>query len=206
MVDPVDRATAAIQIARLKNGFPFRTRVDPNVELRLYGRLLDRYLRSGSYTDSLAVLALNRVKPIYDILYDGVQLARARNDTTNALLMYRALLHWQPFNESLNKDAVAYALAIPKYDHLTGAITRYLLNRSGEQAYLDALAAIHLRRGALDDAEQLLNASEHMNAFSHPMLYNMARLHMIRGDTAQARKYFLKLQSAARRTGSAIDS
>lgn len=204
-IDPIDQATAAIQILRLKSGFPFRTDVDPKVELRLYGRLLDRYLRSGSYTDSLAVLALNRVKLIYDVLYEGVQIARSRNDTTNALLLYRALLHWQPFNESLNKDAVAYALADPDYDRYTSTITRYLLNRTGAQAYVDALAAIHLRRGALDDAERLLHFSERINAFSHPMLYNMARLHVMRGDTARARRYFIRLQSAAGRSGGEVD-
>ncbi len=106
----------------MKSGFPFRKDVKPEQELRLHNRVMERYLRSGLYTDSLAVLALNRVRPIYDVLYEGIQIARSRSDTLNALLMYRALLEWQPFNDGVNREAASYALTSPKWDDLSASL------------------------------------------------------------------------------------
>jgi tetratricopeptide (TPR) repeat protein len=194
-IDPIDRATAAIQVIRLKSGFPFRNDLTPEQELRFYSRLLDRYARSGSYTDSLAVLALNRVRPIYDVLYEGIQIARSRSDTLNALLMYRALLEWQPFNDGVNREAASYALMSPKWDDLSALLSSAVFNRNGELDYLDALAAIRLRQGELDDARRLLEVVERRNPTSRTMLYNMARLHTQLGDTTSAREYYSRLQA-----------
>ena len=204
-IDPVDRTAATIQVIRLKSGFPFRKDVTPEQELRLYSRLLDRFARSGSFTDSLSVLALNQARPIYDLLYEGVRMAKSRADTLNALLMYRALLEWQPFNEELNKEAVSYALASPNWNHLTAALASSVYNRIGGTDFLDALAAIRIRQQQLADARHLLDAVERTNPNSRTMLYNMARLHIMRGDTATARAYFMRFQQAvqAQRSGGA---
>jgi lysophospholipase L1-like esterase len=193
-IDPVDRATATMQVVRLLSGFPFRKDVEPEQELRAYNSLLDRFLRSGSYTDSLAALALAGSSTIYDLLYQGVRTARSRRDTLNALLMYRALLEWQPFNDDLNREAASYALASSRWDGLSASISSAVFNRLGGSDYLDALAAIQIRQGQLDDAYHLLTEVERINPSSRTMLYNMARVHMIRGDSLQAREYFGRLQ------------
>ncbi len=197
-IDPIDRVSAEIQVIRLKSGFPFTKDVEPEQELRLYTRLLDRFSRSGRDTDSLAVLALNQVRPIYDLLYEGVRMARARADTLDALLMYRALLEWQPFNHELNKEAVQYALGSPNWNEWIAALALAVYNRNGGSDFLDALAAIRMRQEHLQDAEHLLDAVERQNPDSRTMLYNKARLHIMQGDTARARDYFARLQRAVR--------
>ncbi len=141
---------------------------------------------------------MNQVRPIYDVLYEGVRMAKAREDTLDALLMYRALLEWQPFNDELNKEAVSYALASPNWNDWIAALAANVYNRSGGSDFLDALAAIRIRQQHLEDAEHLLDAVERQNPDSRTMLYNKARLHVMRGDTVRARDYFMRLQQAVR--------
>jgi tetratricopeptide (TPR) repeat protein len=189
-IDRLGQASAEIQILRLTAGYPFRRDVTPDQEARFYRRLLERYSSSGNYADSLAVQALERVKPVYELLYESARMARARSDTLNALRFYRALLYWQPFNEELARDAIGLAIGNPQYDAFGGALSRFAYNRTGALFPLDALAAVQLRRGDLDGAQRLLEASEARDPSGRTMLYNRARLLVLEGDTVRAREYY----------------
>ncbi len=190
VVDALDHAHASLQIARLKGGYPFKKTVKPEEAAWAFQNLLQRHLRSGRYADSLAVLALTGSKTPPEALLEATRLARSRSDTLAALLFYRSLLHWQPFNRSLIQEAVGYALNRPTYDALVGELAQFAAHRTGHLDHLNALAAVRLRQGLLNTADVLLAAVERRDPTSKVMLFNKARLLVLQGDTLGARRYF----------------
>jgi predicted Zn-dependent protease len=129
-------------------------------------------------------------------LLEAVQHARSENDTLAVLLHYRALLHWQPFNEGLMRQATGYALNAPAYDEITGEIGLWATSRSDDVYFLNALSAVRLRQGYLSEAARLLEAAERRDPNSKVMLYNQARLFLLQGDTLRSRQYFERYKEA----------
>lgn len=194
-LDPFEAAHARLQIERLTGGYPFDKAVTPAEEDRRYRRLLEAALQ-GPYADSLAARALTQQTTVPEALLAAVELAKQQGDTLSVLLHYRALLHWQPFNETIMREATGYALEAPAYDEITGDIGLFAANRSDAVYFLNAVAAVRLRQGYLDEAARLLEAAEHRDPDSKVMLYNRARLLILQGDTLRARPYFERYQAA----------
>lgn len=193
--DPISLVAARTSIARLTSGYPFDKTITPDQANSLFQNAVRLQLASG-WVDSLGTLAFIGAETDAEILLQGVRIARAQADTINALLLYRALLPWQPFNDRLMRTAVGFALASPNYDVLVAELARHAANRSGDIFFYNALAVSLLRSNELAGAEAALAIAESLDEHSPEMLYNAARLHVTRGDTALARSYFLRYRDA----------
>ena len=152
---------------------------------------------SGRMADSLAALVVAQQLMIPQALLRAGRAARARGDTLSALMHLRALLYWQPFNRSLSREAVVLAAESKQDLALSGEIVQLAVARSQETGYLNTLAAIRLRHGMPEAARALLAEVETREPDSPVMLFNMARLFILTGDTLKARDYFARYQRAA---------
>ena len=195
-VNAIEAAVARLQLTVLTSGYPFRKDRTPAQAEAVARAQADSLVRTGRLTDALAVRVLLDGLPPPNALDEAVREARAASDTLAALRLYGALLRWQPFNEPLMETAVGYAAANAAYDAETEALARYAAARSDGPFSLNVLAAIALRRGDLDRADALLSSVEAAAPGSPEMLFNRARLLVLRGDTAAARGYFERYQAA----------
>ncbi|PAP77126.1 GDSL-type esterase/lipase family protein [Rubrivirga marina] len=195
-IDPVEEGVARLQLTVLTSGYPFRKDRTPE-QAADAARAEAQRMRAAGGADALAARVALDDLPIMNALDLAGQQARAEGDTLAALRLYGGLLHWQPFNESLMAQAVSYALANPAYDDETAILGRYATTHARDAFSYNALAAVALRRGDLDGADALLDAAERVAPDSPEMLFNRARLLVLRGDTARARVYFGRYQAAA---------
>ncbi len=196
VLDPVETGYADLQLTMLTSGYPFRQdRSSADAESIARARA-EAMARSGRYAEELAVRAVVDGEPMANVLHAAVRLALADADTLAALRHYRALLHWQPFNEPLMERAVSLAIENPSYDDETARLARYAAIHSSSPFSLNALAALSLRGNDLDRAQALLARVENIHPESEEMLYNRARLLVMQGDTAGARTYFDRYRAA----------
>ena len=72
--------------------------------------------------------------------------------------------------------------------------------REPSETYLNALAALRIRQGALESAGSILQSIEASHPESAVMLFNMARYLVQVGDTLTAEVYFRRYQSVVNRT------
>ena len=193
-VDAVEEGVARLQLAALTGGYPFRKDRTP-AEAEAAARDVAATMAEAGGPEALAVRVALDGLPQMRALDLTRRDARARADTLAALRADWALLHWQPFNGPLMEDAVGYALANPRFDTETSMLARFATVHDRGAFSLNALAAVSLRDGDLARAEHLLDAAEQVDATSPEMLFNRARLLVMRGDTVQARDYFERYQS-----------
>ncbi len=191
-IDPFERTFVTAQLARLKSGYPFVKGRTAAEEAAAYRSAMDRLFARGSYVDSLAVLAAAELGPPYEFLHQAVRRAKADQDTLSALLMYRSLLYWQPFNTDLMRESVAYAASDERFSDETASLARFGFSRVGDPYFANVLAAVRIRQGHYADADVLLRAVERQDPASKPMLFNRARLLVLQGDTVRARQYYLR--------------
>ena len=194
--DRFEQAHADLHISRLKGGFPFTRGQTPEQEWTLFTGHLERALNSGSYADSLAAAFVDLKIQLPEALLTASNLAQAQGDTLEALRFMRALMHWQPFNESVHRTAVTLAGQIDVDLALAGEVVQLAAHYSQETDILNTLAAIRIRQGHLPAAATILREVEFRNANSPVMLFNMARLLILQGDTLTARVYFERFQTA----------
>ena len=191
---PFDAAHARLLIARLRLGFPFRKGLTEEEELRQFEQVLRIHWGSGKTSDSLAASVVRMQIPVYEALLETYKHNLASLDTVRALVHVRSLLYWQPFNEKLHLQAAE--LASEQSSNLAGEVLQLVVARSPSEIYLNTLAALRLRQGALQVSGRLLNLIESMNPDSYVMLYNMARYLVQTGDTLNAEIYFRRYQRA----------
>lgn len=196
-LDDVDAAFAAIMLERLRTDYPFNKTDPPEVIARRHREHLDRVLARGPRADSLAArIALGSTG------FPEAQLRYARDrvaagDTARALRTYRSLLFWQPFNRTLIDEAIGLGLGSAAHDGQTDPIALWAASTDPRPYELAALGTIRLRRGLLDDADVVLSAAERADPDDPVILFNLARLRVLQGDTLAARSYFERY--AARR-------
>lgn len=195
-LDPVEAAYSDLQLTILKSGYPFSKDRTPAEAEEFARAVAVGMARSDDYAEQLAARALMEGEPMAAVLHAAAGLARAAGDTLGALRHYRALMHWQPFNERLTELAVGFAIRSPAYDDETARLARIAAGHTHNLFSLNALAAMALRGNDLERAERLLALIEQRDPSSEEMLYNRARLLVMRGDTAQARGYFERFQAA----------
>ena len=195
MIDGVDEAAAKFQVARLKSGYPFQKKRTPAEENREFEEFVERQLKANRADDRLAlnVLRGETVMPI--ALQQSLRNKKADRDTTGVLLTYRSLANWQPLNLNVINEAVGFSLSNTKYDWITGEIAAQSAHRNRDVNSMNALGLIELRGGHLAEAEAWLSLVEERDSLDRTMLFNLARLHVLKGDTLTAREYFNKFQS-----------
>ena len=189
---PLDAGQARLLIARLRLGFPFTTGLSEAEELRRFGIILQVHRESGRSADSLAAFAVTGQLAVYEALMKVKDRDLAAQDTAQALAHMRSLLHWQPFNERLHQEAAE--LASYQSSNLAGEVMQLVAAREPSKAYLNTLAALRIRQGALEPAGSLLRSIEADNPESAVMLFNMARYLVQVGDTLNAEVYFRRYQ------------
>ena len=154
--------------------------------------------RHAGFTDSLAVASLVEGLTPPEALLAAVREPGVREDTLTTLRLYRSLLAWQPFNRRLKDEAVALAVTRDPPEAEVPELLRVAVRPTYALPYMNALAAIAIRRGRLAAAAGWLAAVERRDPDSEVMLYNMARLLVLRGDTLGARGYFERYRQGAR--------
>ncbi|MEM1128272.1 MAG: GDSL-type esterase/lipase family protein [Bacteroidota bacterium] len=195
--DPIDATLARLQIARLMVDYPFQKEATPEGVQRAFGAVLEEARTAGTYTDSLAATVFALQQPMQAALAAGMQRARAEADTVQALRLYHALFHWQPFNATLMQEAVGYALGQARYDSWTQPLALFAAQRTGALYHYNALAAIQLRNGYTATAAPLLDYVETRDPSSAVMLFNQTRRYLAEGDTLTARGYARRYQEVA---------
>ena len=195
-IDPVDEAHASLQIMRLKGGYPFDKVADAERQAEQFRALLQAYLVSGRWADSLGAVLVTLKKTPPEVLLEAARLAQSRSDTLAALLSYRSLLYWQPFNASLMQEAIGFAHAHRACEPLVADLAQFAARATGGIDYLNLLAAIRICQGWLTVADTLLARVEARDPASKVMLFNKARLLVLQGDTTAARRYFERYQGA----------
>ena len=194
---PLDAGHARLLIARLRLGFPFTIGMSEAEELSRFGSILQVHRESGRSADSLAALAVAGQLPVYEALLKAKDYDLAEQDTVLALAHMRSLLYWQPFNERLHMEAAE--LALYQSSNLAGEVMQLIVAREPSENYLNTLAALRIRQGALEPAGSLLRSIEADNPESAVMLFNMARYLVQVGDTLNAEVYFRRYQQVVRR-------
>ena len=194
---PFDAAYARLLIARLRLGFPFEDRYTEEEESRQFEKILKGHRESGNVADSLAAVAVRHQLPIYEALLATQKRDRAVLDTAQALVHLRSLLYWQPFHESLHLQAAE--LASRQSSNLAGEVMQLVASRYPSEKYLNTLAALRLRQGAVRVSGILLRRIESEFPESPVMLYNMARYQVLTGDTLTAEIYFRRYQQVVGR-------
>jgi len=188
-VDRMEETFAYLQIARLTGGYPFNKTISVDEENRQFQQLLEYHLTSG-YTDSLAVLLTMEVTTPPAALLKAARESASGTDTLHTLLLYNALMRWQPFNRSLAHEIFTYMGNQEGYDATYGALVQYTVRFSRDINQLNLLAAIRLRQRWLPVADVLLTKVEKQDPTSADMLFNKARLLVLQGDTTRARTYY----------------
>lgn len=193
-LDALDQAHGDLLITRLLGDYPFtKGATDEEVRDGYEAVLLDA--RRNGPADSLAVEIIRGTTS-----FPPAQLRLSDElvgvDTLAAMRSYRALLAWQPFNEALERRVIELGLKSPVADVETDRITLRAASRDGSAFALNALAAVRLRQGKLDDATTVLARAETVAPDDPVMLFNQARLLVLKGDTLAARGYFERYQTA----------
>jgi lysophospholipase L1-like esterase len=188
-LDPIDRAYAALQIARLRGGYPFVKEISFEEEKARFESTISDFRKRSPY-DSLAVLISTRALAHVEGVRKGIQLARATSDTAAGLAMSFGLIYWQPLNHDLVDNLTGYAAENQNFDELTRLLAMEAYSFSGRTLPVNLLSAVTLRMRYLKDARILLDMVERRDPDNRSMLFNKARLLVLEGDTLGARRYF----------------
>ncbi|WP_457653686.1 SGNH/GDSL hydrolase family protein [Rhodocaloribacter sp.] len=163
LADPFERLFAHLQVFSINAGYPFNKRSVEEEQI-LLEQMLGRVRASRSYLDYLTYETLVNDLAPEEAIALALPVARARGDTLYALQMYRSSLYWRPFDEDLRREAVAFATraaeANPRYQPTAEQILFHVVNLTGDAESLNALAALRLKRGAVEDAATLLALAE----------------------------------------------
>ena len=194
-LDVLDEAHARLLLVRLLGDYPFVKDADPEVILSEYAAELTQAAGRGP-ADSLAAEIIIGRKDFASAHLDVARHQLAIDDTLGALMSYRSLLAWQPFNKELRRQVLDLGIRNGRYDVQTDRIALHAFAQDGDKGALDALGAVRLRQGHLEDAERILTLSEDLDPDHQIMLFNRARLAILQGDTLTARGYFERYRSA----------
>ncbi len=188
--DPVSTAQAGILIDRLLSDYPFNKQADPDQTGAAHAEQLRARRASGRLGDSLAVAIMTSPLSTQEALYEAVRISRARADTQAALQHFESLLHWQPFNETLMRDAVGLALPSANWDTYVERLSLHGAHRADEAYFWNAFAVAQLRQNRPQSALRALREAERLEPTSSVMFYNRARAHLAVGDTLRAQEDF----------------
>ena len=186
-IDPIQATYARLQVDILKADYPFnKANSDASETVR---RLVRSATMRSSY-DSLGVIMATQEAPPPELLNAGLAIAKQSGDTLAALSLYKALLHWQPFNATIIREATSYALSTTIDQDMSASIVAFGWARTRSLDHLNAWAALSIQQQRYDTADRLLHLAEQRDPNSRVMLFNKARLLVVQGDTTGARSYF----------------
>lgn len=189
-IDPLSRAQAGILINRLLSDYPFNKNVNPDEAGSKHAEQLRIRRSTGALGDSLAVQIMTSPLSTQEALYEAVRISEERSDTLAALQHFQSLLHWQPFNAALMRDAVDLALNSPTWDPQVEKLALHGAGRTDDAYFWNALAVTQLRQGRPRSALRALREAERIEPASGVLFYNRARARLAVGDTLGAQQDF----------------
>ena len=194
LMSAVDSASARLQVARLRVGYPF-TSLTPEEEITATRLLLSDWENRGG-ASALAVRQLSGMLTHQQALLNALEASAMLDDRQEQLRLWYNLSYWQPFNAGpLNRireladlnDPVDRAVLIQV------ALRRWKVEPSAYLARL--LGALLLEDGRITVAGQWLDHAESNGWTDATVLYNQARRFARVGDSTRARDYLIKLQA-----------
>ncbi|NND73216.1 MAG: SGNH/GDSL hydrolase family protein [Rhodothermales bacterium] len=194
-IDRLDSLAAAMQIARIKTSYPFVKGASAEEEMAAFQQYLSAVRSELLAPTAESIVRGDAVMPVS--LQETIQSNPPDLSNMDKLLLYRSLANWQPLNVPLLTSAINIALSDSTFDRISGEIAAMSMHRNSDVNSTNALAAIRLRQKQYDYAGFLLDRVEAAEPDNVVMLFNRARLLVVQGDTAQARLYFDRYQSAS---------
>lgn len=180
LADPFERLFGHLQVFSINAGYPFNRSASPEQERILLDQTLGRVRSSLNYLDQLTYKALVNEVSAKDAVALALPVARARGDTLYALQLYRSALYWEPFNEALLDEAVAFAEAAapanPAFVPTAENLFFRAVNLRDDVASLTALADLRIRRGQPGEAETLVALAEALAPDAAPVRQARRRL------------------------------
>ena len=185
-------------ISRLLVGYPFQKGLTQNQELAQFQQIYDNYL-SSSYIDSLAAATSRNQEEVPKALTDIINYARVNKDTSTVLTHYYDLLKWQLNSVTLIEKGIEYSVNNRKADvYIVGMILQALNDGLYDPRYMDVLSAVYIINGELDKAKYWLDESERLGSNAPMLYYNLARYHILKGDTLKAGEYYNRFMQSQR--------
>lgn len=180
-------------ILRLTAGYPFQKGLSEEKEYANFQREYNRYM-ANSYIDSLAVTTWRLKRQTVFALTDVINYEKQTNNLDGIVEHYLPLSYWQIYNESLLKKGIALSVPNRKYDPYNAFMLHLILNKAERKDlyFINSLAAIYLLNKDLIRSEYWLTKSEKLNPENPELLYNLARFHVLAGDTTKAQQYYTK--------------
>ncbi len=181
---------ANTSISRLLVGYPFQKGLSQSEELAQFERIFNGY-QNASYIDSLASATARNQEEVPKALTEIINVSRAKNDTIAVLTHYFDLLKWQLNSITLVERGIEYSVNNRKADiYLAGMILQALNDGLNDPRYMDVISSVYLINNELDKAKYWLDESERLGSNAPVLFYNLARYHILKGDTAKAGAYY----------------
>ncbi|MBO6523405.1 MAG: SGNH/GDSL hydrolase family protein [Balneolaceae bacterium] len=183
-------------ISRLLMGYPFQKNLSQEEELRRFDKIYTTYLKS-SYIDSIAASAARNRHVVAEALTKVINEGRNRNDTLTVVSHYYELLKWQLNSTELIDKGIEYTVNNRSIDNYLINILSQILNEGQyDPRYMDVLSAVYIINGELDKAKYWLDESERMGSNTPMLYYNLARYHILKGDTVKASGYYNRFRQS----------
>lgn len=196
-VSRFEETYANTSIQRLLVGYPFKKGFTQDQELAEFQKIYRQYLQA-SYIDSIAASAARNQRLIPEALTEVINEAQSRNDTSVVISHYYELLKWQLNSISLIEKGIDLAVKTRADDSYTVHMVNQILN-DGQQdpRYMDVLSAVYLLNQDLEKARYWLERSEGLGSNAPMLFYNLARYHILTGDTLKASEYYSRFVQAS---------
>lgn len=185
-------------ISRLLAGYPFQKDLTPEQEMEIFNTTYQKYL-SRSYTDSLAAYTAKNNRFVPEALTEVVNRSKGENDSVSVVSHYYELLKWQLNSVDLIEKGIEYTVSNRSLDvYLVNMMVQILNDGNYDPRYMDVLSSLYLLNDDLSKAGFWLKESEALDPDTPRMLYNYARYHILKGDTASAQKYYSRYLQGAK--------
>lgn len=196
-VSKFEQTYSNTSISRLLVGYPFQKGLSQAEELSKFQKIYDQYLKS-SYIDSVAATAVRSQQSLPMALTEIINESKKRKDTLTVSSHYYELLKWQLNSTNLIEKGIEYAVNDRSSDtYMVNMISQVLNDGDYNSRYMDVLSAVYLLNKDLNKAKYWLDESEKLGSNAPILFYNLARYHILNGDTLKANEYYNRFAQAS---------
>jgi tetratricopeptide (TPR) repeat protein len=193
-VSRFENAYADVQIAKLIVDYPFVKNATPESSKMDYQQRAAT-IRKRSFSDSAAVIAVNRPQEIIGQLTTAATFARSAGDGKEFRALAVALSNWQIFNEQFYRKSIPLLMESGEPSQAAALLAVTAAKYHDDPVFKELSGAVFMQLKAYDAARFWLESALEENAKAETALYNLARLHVLQGDTASARAIFQRYKA-----------
>jgi len=195
-LDSLQLLKAEYRIMSLKNDEPFRSFGSPAKRRHVKDSVRQIYAR-GSELQQQALMYNNSTIGIEDLYRNQFGKKFSMGDTLQALSNLKSLLYYRQLREERSLESVFELFyRSKKFSPYLEDIFYSVSNLHHKNYFIEAVAALYLEQRNLLKAEKLLKIAQYRNPKSPSLLYNLARLFSLKGDTTEARQYYNRYHEA----------